>query len=71
MPTDEHGEPIPLDGTRPPDVVTHEQAARWDLCVQIAERITQQQDPHYEVMSFARVLYDSPRATTDGSEESS
>ncbi len=65
MPTDDHGQAIVLDGTRPVDVVTHEQAGRWDLCVQIAERVTEQEDPHYEVMNFARVLYESPRATTD------
>jgi hypothetical protein len=64
MSTDEHGEAI-LDGTRPTDVVTDEDAQRWDLCVRIAEMVTQQRDPNYEVMNFARVLYESPRATID------
>lgn len=64
MPTDEHGEYL-LDGTRPVDVVTDEQAQRWDLCVAIAEKVTRQENPHFEVMNFARVLYDSPRATDD------
>jgi hypothetical protein len=36
MPTDENGEPVRLDGTRPPDVLTAQHAARCDLCVQIA-----------------------------------
>jgi predicted ABC-type ATPase len=62
--TDEHGEVI-LDPLLPPGVVSDEQVARWDKCMDIAMAVTRTPATHPEARNFASVLYRSAIPTED------